>query len=161
MAYRITCVCLGNICRSPMAEVVIREHVEVAGLAERVEVDSAGTGAWHVGNDADARARATLEGAGYTFAHTARQFEPEWLGSSDLILAMDRENFANLVNLADTYSEDPARIRLLRSFDPAAPPQAEVPDPYYGGASGFAEVLAMIERSAAGVVDHVRSELNL
>jgi protein-tyrosine phosphatase len=159
MAYRITCVCLGNICRSPMAEVVLRERFAAAGLAGTVAVDSAGTGRWHVGSDADRRARATLEDAGYSFSHSARQFEPDWLTGSNLILAMDQANLTDLVNLAATYSVDREHIRLLRSFDPSSPPGAEVPDPYYGGPSGFGEVLAMIERAADGVVVHVTAEL--
>ena len=159
MVYRITCVCLGNICRSPMAEVVIRHEIESAGLADRVIVESAGTGHWHVGHDADPRARLTLESAGYTFEHAARQFEPQWFSDSDLILAMDSENLTNLQNLAETYGETAPDIRLLRSFDPTAETNAEVPDPYYGGEEGFTEVLHMVQRAATGVVDSVSAEL--
>ena len=159
MGYCITCVCLGNICRSPMAEVVIKNRLTTEGLADRVAVASAGTGHWHVGHDADPRARHALESAGYTFAHSARQFEPGWFSTSNLILAMDRENLTNLRNLAATYNEDPSHIRLLRSFDPTAPADAEVPDPYYGGEDGFTDVLHMVERAANGVVDSVAAQL--
>jgi protein-tyrosine phosphatase len=158
MAYRITCVCLGNICRSPIAEVVIRDRLETAGLTSAV-IDSAGTGHWHVGRDADPRTRRALESVGYRFSHSARQFAAEWLDRTDLVLAMDLMNLADLHRLAATRGSDPDRIQLLRSFDPEAPPGAEVPDPYYGGPSGFAEVLAMVERCADGVVAHVRTAL--
>ncbi len=157
MAYRITCVCLGNICRSPMAEAVLRERFAAAGLD--VEVDSAGTGAWHVGNDADPRALATLAAAGYDLSHSARRFEPEWLEGSQLVLAMDRDNYEALLALADRHDVPAEHVRLLRSFDPGAAPTAEVPDPYYGGRDGFTDVLRLIEQAADGVVDHVRAEL--
>lgn len=157
--YRITCVCLGNICRSPMAEAVLRRHVQHAGLAGQVEVDSAGTAGYHVGDDADRRALATLLGAGYDLAHRARKFDADWFDQSHLILAMDQSNYADLLDLAREVGADTGHVRLLRSFDPTADPGAEVPDPYYGGADGFREVLAMIERAGAGVVDHVRSHL--
>ena len=159
MVYRITCVCLGNICRSPMAEVVLRDRLESAGLGDLVTVDSAGTGGWHVGRDADSRARQTLEEAGYDFHHSARQFQPDWLDEADLVLAMDLANLTDLQNLAETYDREAEHITLFRSFDPAAPADAEVPDPYYGGAEGFVTVLAMVQRAAAGVVDHVSSQI--
>ena len=160
VAYLITCVCLGNICRSPMAEAVLRRRFDEAGLGDDVVVDSAGTGAWHVGDDADPRALATLSEAGYDLAHAARRFESEWLERSHLILAMDRANFEALLELAERHDVAPEHVRLLRSFDPTAGPDAEVPDPYYGGADGFVRVLEMIERAAEGVVAQVRTELS-
>ncbi len=160
MTYRITCVCLGNICRSPMAEAVLRQRLESAGLAHDVVVDSAGTGGLHAGDDADPRARATLTAAGYDLSHSARRFEPGWLESSHLILAMDTDNYDALLELAERHDMPADHIRLLRSFDPAAAPGAEVPDPYYGGADGFDDVLAMIERAADGVLAHVRAGLS-
>jgi protein-tyrosine phosphatase len=143
-----------------MAEVVLRDRLETAGLDEVVIVDSAGTGGWHVGNDADARARQTLEAAGYDFRHSARQFQPDWLDEADLVLAMDLANLTDLQNLAETYDREVEHIELFRSFDPAAPADAEVPDPHYGGAEGFASVLAMVERAADGVVEHVAAQLS-
>lgn len=160
MSYLITCVCLGNICRSPMAEAVLRRRFGHAGLSRDVVVDSAGTGAWHVGEGADPRALTTLQAAGYDLSHSARRFEPEWLERSQLILAMDRDNYDALVALAERHDVVPEHVRLLRSFDPSAAPGAEVPDPYYGGADGFADVLAMIERAAQGVVAHVTADLH-
>ncbi len=156
----ITCVCLGNICRSPMAEAVLRQRFDDAGLGDDVTVDSAGTGAWHVGEDADRRALATLREAGYDLSHAARRFEPEWLERSHLILAMDRDNYEALLALAERHDVPAEHIRLMRSFDPTAAPDAEVPDPYYGGADGFSEVLAMLQRAGDGVVAHVTEQLH-
>ncbi len=142
-----------------MAEVVLRDRLKTADLDDRVTVDSAGTGGWHIARDADSRARETLEEAGYDFHHSARQFQPDWLDEADLILAMDLANLTDLHNLAETYGREADHIALFRSFDPVAPADAEVPDPYYGGAEGFVTVLAMVERAAAGVVDHVSSQM--
>lgn len=160
MPYRITCVCLGNICRSPMAEAVLRDRIEAAGLSDAVEVDSAGTGHFHIGHDADPRALATLKSAGYDLRHAARQFEAHWLERSDLILAMDSANLAALRTVAQHHGVAADHVRLFRSFDPEAEPDAEVPDPYYGGDEGFLDVLHLIERASDGIVGHVRQELN-
>lgn len=141
-----------------MAEAVLSARFDEAGLDDEVMVDSAGTSGWHIGDDADARARATLADAGYTLDHSGRRFEPEWFETSDLVLAMDADNYAELVESAERYGAAWDHVRLLRSFDPTAPPEAEVPDPYYGGRDGFREVLSMIERAADGVVDFVRAE---
>ena len=104
MSYRITAVCLGNICRSPMAEAVIRARVEDAGLADHVLVDSAGTDGWHIGEDADPRALQTLRAAGYDLAHSGRQITTEWFiepGHPDLLLTMDASNNATVTGLAN------------------------------------------------------------
>lgn len=153
---RIVIVCLGNICRSPMAAAVLRHWVHAAGLADQVEVGSAGTGGWHVGGPADERAAATLRRHGYDDSHVARQFVRHDFADADLILGADASNVADLRALARTPDEA-AKIRLLRSFDPEAPDGAEVPDPYYGGERGFDEVLAQIEAACTGVVDALRA----
>jgi protein-tyrosine phosphatase len=147
-------VCSGNICRSPIAEKVFAREVEEAGLAARVRVTSAGTGGWHVGGPADERAAALLVAHGYPDTHTARQVDDELL-RADLLVALDRGHLRALRRVA----RDPDRVRLLRSFDPDAPPGAEVPDPYYGGPEGFTEVLAMIRAAVPGLLEHVRSRL--
>jgi protein-tyrosine phosphatase len=147
--YRICVVCLGNICRSPMAEVVLRDELAAAGLAGKVDVESAGTGDWHVGEAMDAGASAELSRRGYDGSgHEARQIQPSWLADYDLLLAMDRSNLAGLQRMATGDSELAGRIRLLRSFDPAAPRQAEVPDPYNGGPEEYAQVFDLIEPAA-------------
>ncbi|UQS22739.1 low molecular weight phosphotyrosine protein phosphatase [Amycolatopsis thermalba] len=147
-------VCSGNICRSPMAAIVFRAHLERAGLADRVRVTSAGTGPWHVGEPADPRARDTLREAGYRGKHVAAQVDSDHL-AADLLLAADRGHLRELRRMVD----DPARVRLLRSFDPEAPDGAEVPDPYYGGDDGFPEVLAMVERTVPALLDWAKARL--
>ena len=138
-------VCLGNICRSPVADVVLSARIGETGLSGAVEVVSAGTGDWHVGDPMDRRSAATLTGAGYDATrHRAQQVAASWFGECDLVLAMDSTNLADLRALAGP-SPDPARLRLFREFDPVAR-GADVPDPYYGGPDGFADVLAMVER---------------
>ena len=156
--YRITVVCLGNICRSPIGEAVLRARLADAGLADRVTVDSAGTGDWHIGHPADPRALATLDEAGYPHDHVARQIGPHWMDDIDLLLAMDEANYRDLQRMLPANGSGP-ELRMMRSFDPAlagiAEPSADlaVPDPYYGGPEGFAEVLQMIEKAADGLVD--------
>lgn len=143
--YRVAVVCLGNICRSPMAHVVLSERVEAAGLTDRVEVVSAGTADWHVGKSMDDRAAATLTAAGYDATrHRAQQYVATWRDELDLVLVMDESN------LADVGGQDD-RVRLFRTFDPVDP-GSEVPDPYYGGDEGFQEVLAMVERTSDRLV---------
>lgn len=154
-SYRLTFVCLGNICRSPMAEAVMRRRLDDAGLARRVVVDSAGTGDWHLGDDADRRAKAALASRGYELAHTARQFQASWFPERDLVVAMDDDNRRDLHRLA-RQSADRKKIHLLRSFDPAAT-ELDVPDPYYGDARGFVHVLDIIETACDGLLAHLRS----
>lgn len=138
-------VCLGNICRSPMAHVVLEERLTDAGLADRVVVTSSGTGGWHVGDPMDRRAAAALTAAGYDASrHRARQWAAADADDADLVLAMDHQNLADLGGRSE-------RVRLFRDFDPVEP-GGDVPDPYYGGHSGFEEVLAMVERTAAALV---------
>nr|WP_042192209.1 low molecular weight protein-tyrosine-phosphatase [Kibdelosporangium sp. MJ126-NF4]CEL18883.1 Low molecular weight protein tyrosine phosphatase [Kibdelosporangium sp. MJ126-NF4]CTQ95313.1 Low molecular weight protein tyrosine phosphatase (EC 3.1.3.48) [Kibdelosporangium sp. MJ126-NF4] len=146
-------VCTGNICRSPMAAIVVREHLHREGLDE-VKVTSAGTGSWHVGDAADHRAQKVLLDYGYPTAHVAAQVGPEHL-DADLLLAMDAGHARDLRAMVD----DPSRIRLLRSFDPNATGDLDVPDPYYGGSDGFHLVLGMIQAATPGVVEWVKGEL--
>jgi protein-tyrosine phosphatase len=152
MPYRVTFVCTGNICRSPMAEHIFRRHAEDEGLD--VEVDSSGTGHWHIGDSADERTVATLRRAGYRSAHRARQFEAGWFDRYDLIVALDHGHRTDLLDLA---LDDTARgkVRLLREFDPDAC-DLDVADPYYGRNSAFEEVREQIEAAVPGLLDHVR-----
>lgn len=162
--YRIIVACLGNICRSPIAEAVLADRLARAGLSDRVTVESAGTSGWHVGSNADPRAQATMTNAGYTHHHSARQFDPDWLTSGDLVLGMDQDNVEDLRALSPDGDAEGV-VRIFRSFDPQLmhlpedDPALAVPDPYYGDAEGFTEVLEMIEQAADGIVDHVRLEL--
>ncbi len=147
--YRVELVCLGNICRSPTAHVVLEERLADAGLSGVVAVASSGTGNWHVGNPMDPRAAATLTAAGYDASrHRARHWDPD--AGADLVLAMDDANLADLGGRSE-------RVRKFRDVDPDAP-GSDVPDPYYGGDDGFEEVLAMVERTASALVDALRRE---
>jgi protein-tyrosine phosphatase len=154
--YRICVVCLGNICRSPMGERVLAAELAQAGLAGKVVVDSAGTGDWHLGEPMDARARAELARRGHDGdGHEARQIQPDWLDDYDLLLAMDRSNLANLRAMARGRPDLAGRIALLRAFDPDAPRDAEVPDPYYGDPEDYAEVFDLVDAAAKSLVDHL------
>lgn len=161
--YRVSMVCLGNICRSPMAAAVLATRLHDHGLADRVTVDSSGTGSWHVGEPADPRARAALAHRGYDgSAHRARQFRPDWFDDRDLILAMDHDNVRTLRRLAPDASAA-ERVMLLRSFDPelGQADAAVVPDPYYGDERDFEIGLDIIERSVEGLVAELRAHLDL
>ncbi len=135
-----------------MAEVVVRRVLEDHGLGDEVVVDSAGTGGWHAGMPMDERALRTLSDEGYDGSlHRARQFDEAWFAERDLVLAMDLDNLRALRRIAPPGAD----VRLFRSFDPAAPEEAEVPDPYYGGIDGFREVLRMVEAAAEGLAKHL------
>ena len=142
-------VCLGNICRSPMAAAVLRAGAAAAGI--EVVVDSAGTDVWYVGEPADARAQAVLRERGYDDGHGARQFEVADFDRADLVVAMDGDN-ARVLRLLAPGPDAAAKIRLLRSFDPDAPPGAEVPDPFHASASDFDRCLTLIEAACRGFV---------
>ncbi|MEW2137406.1 low molecular weight protein-tyrosine-phosphatase [Streptomyces sp. NPDC005409] len=157
--YRVCFVCTGNICRSPMAESVFRTHVARAGLDTLVEVESAGTGGWHEGDGADPRAVSVLEAAGYVQDHRARQFRSSWFARLDLVIALDAGHLRDLRALAPT-PQDAAKVRLLRSYDPAAATaQTDVPDPYYGPLAGFESCLALVEAASPGLLDAVREAM--
>jgi protein-tyrosine phosphatase len=149
--YAIALVCLGNICRSPMAHVVLESRLADAGLDDRVVVHSGGTGDWHVGKPMDRRAAATLDHAGYDPSrHRARQYDDTWPAAHDLVLAMDETNLDDLGGRAE-------RVGLFRDVDPEG--TGEVPDPYYGGADGFEQVLEMVERTSDALVAAVSDAL--
>ena len=162
--YRVTVVCTGNICRSPMGEFVLRERFEQAGLGDTVVVDSAGTHSWEVGSPADPRTLAVLARNGHEdFGgrdHVARRFEASWLPEVDLVLAADAGHLRELTGLART-EEQRARIRLFRSFDPDAERDGglDMDDPWYGDDSSFDQTYAEVVAAADGVVEHVRREL--
>ena len=139
--YRVITVCAGNICRSPIAEAVLERAFSQAGLD--VEVSSAGTGDWHVGDDANPRALSVLRENGYDLEHEARQFDPDWFEHADLVLALDAQNLTDLRWLAQRHGVAHDHVRLLRSFDPAladrAPddPELEVPRSLLRSGPGF------------------------
>ena len=134
-------VCLGNICRSPLAEGVFRELATELGVEERFHIDSAGTGAYHAGEAPDPRSVAVARKHGINLTGLARQVTPHDLRDFDWVVAMDATNHRSLERLPGT-----ARLVMMRDFDPEAP-GADVPDPYYGGPGGFDEVFSIVERS--------------
>ena len=151
---RLLMVCLGNICRSPTAEAAVREAAREEGID--VEVASAGTGSWHVGAPPDERMRAAGADVGLTLEGAAAQVTREDIAAADLVLAMDRSNYEDLLALAPEQAD---RIRMFREFeDPSFGPDDApgVPDPYYGGPDGFAEVVRIVQRSARGLVQAIR-----
>ena len=155
---RVCFVCSGNICHSPTAEVTLRRQAADAGLSDLVSADSAGVGDWHVGQEMDRRSRATLDSAGYSpGAHRAKQFSAADFAERDIVVALDSGHASALRELADD-AEDPvaarASIVLLRAFDPelVAGEDPDVGDPYYGGASGFTDVLEQVSRSTAALL---------
>ncbi len=163
---RVTAVCLGNICRSPIAEAVLRDRIEQAGLSDLVIVDSAGTGDWHIGHDADPRSQAILAQNGYSLTHSARQITSSWMAELDIILVMDESNYTNVQALIRESGHGP-ELYMMRSFDPELThlgelhPELNVPDPYYHREDGFALVLEMIERAADAFVAGLPDRVNL
>lgn len=151
----VSFVCMGNICRSPTAEAVMRNLVREAGLEHAIAVDSAGTGAWHIGEERDSRSQAVAKQRGMPITGVARQFVRADFDRFDLVLALDEDNLRDLHRLAPS-EEARARIHLLREFDPGAPPDAEVPDPYYGGPDGFHQVFDICLSACRGLLEHLR-----
>jgi protein-tyrosine phosphatase len=153
--FAVSFVCMGNICRSPTAEAIMRHLVREAGLDGALAVDSAGTGAWHVGEERDRRSRAVAKKRGMPITGPARQFTRSDFDRFDLVLALDEENARHLRQLAPT-DEARAKVRLLREFDASAAPGAEVPDPYYGGPEGFELVFDICLAACRGLLDHLQ-----
>jgi len=153
---RILFVCSGNICRSPTAEGVMRRLLDDEGLADRVHVESAGTGGWHIGEPPDERATLAARRRGITLAGAAQQVRPADFRRFDLLIAMDRGNLRELLAIAPD-EEAAERVRLLREFDPAASGDLDVPDPYYGGERGFEIVLYMVDAACRGLLDELRA----
>jgi protein-tyrosine phosphatase len=145
---RILFVCMGNICRSPTAEGVMRHLVRQRGLEGEIEVQSAGTGGWHAGNPPDSRSADAARARGITLEGSARQVTPDDFEEFDLLVAMDRENLAGLRAIAPAGTEHKLRMLLAGGRD--------VPDPYYGGARGFEEVLDLVEAGCAELLDELQ-----
>jgi low molecular weight protein-tyrosine phosphatase len=162
---RLLFVCLGNICRSPTAEGVMRALVREAGLEESIKLDSAGTGSWHVGSPPDPRAVAAAGAREISLEGVARRVRRNDFEEFDLVLAMDSSNMRELRRLAPS-PQTRAKVRLLREFDPASRAYApegsaqddlDVPDPYYGASGGFEEVLDLVQAACAGLLAQIRA----
>ena len=166
MVYRVMTVCTGNICRSPIAEAVLRDRFEAAGLTDRVVVDSGGISSEEAGNPIDPRAARVLREAGYAVpTGTAHQVTRGDIGDHDLLLPMTAQHARRLRTQAPTEA-DAAKVRMYRSFDPAAPSletvdesALDVEDPWYGGHDDFVATLEQVEAAADAIVEHVRTQL--
>lgn len=155
---RLLFVCLGNICRSPLAEAVMRHLIEVRHLQDRISVASAGTGAWHVGEPPDARMREVAAERGISMdGQAARQLKATDLERYTHIFAMDKSNLHDILYL-DPHDRHGHKMRLFREFDPL-PGDYQVPDPYYGGPSGFETVYGIVERTSAAILDRLQHSL--
>ena len=152
--FRIVFICTGNICRSPAAENIFREHARRAGVLPSLAIDSAGTGDWHEGEDPDPRSVAALRDAGYPAEGTARGLRAREFLQHDLFVCMDRSHRREVI--ARGAPEE--KVVLIREFDPDRG-NDDVPDPYYGGSAGFTEMIAMLEAAMAGMMVRVREEL--
>jgi protein-tyrosine phosphatase len=155
---RVLFVCMGNICRSPTAEGVMRGLVAEAGLSDRIAIDSAGTGGWHAGAAPDARATSAAAGRGIRLTGAARQVRLADFDDFDLLVALDADNARDLRRLAPDDASA-AKVRLLREFDRAAGDDLDVPDPYYGASDGFGHVLDLVEAACRGLLDELRERV--
>ncbi|PEN13620.1 protein tyrosine phosphatase [Longibacter salinarum] len=157
---RIQFVCLGNICRSPLAEVVFRDKVEEKGLKEKFDIESSGTGDWHVGEGADSRMRQTADEFGHSLEdHRAQQFQAADLEAYDHVFVMDKSNL-NDVLYFDEEDRHSGKVRLFREFDPN-PGDYQVPDPYYGGDEGFKNVYDIVSRTSEVILERLIAEYDL
>lgn len=153
--FAISFVCLGNICRSPMAHVVMQSKLSASELSDQVRLTSSGTGTWHIGEPIDPRAGSILARQGYDSSqHRARNFNRDWFIDHDLILAMDASNYADILDLAPSVAEH-NKVRMFREFDPLAEGDLDVPDPWFGGDDGFETVLAMVERTVDNLLEQL------
>lgn len=152
-SFRVLFVCLGNICRSPLAEGVFQSLVQERGIEKRYSVDSAGTGAWHAGESPDRRSVEVARRNGVSLTGRARQIEEADFEDFDYVIAMDRQNLLELRELAQSQQGE-AHLHLLREFDPD-PGDGQVPDPYYGGPDGFELMYVMVSRACESLLDHL------
>ena len=156
---RVLFVCLGNICRSPTAEGVFRKLVEQEGLLELIEIDSAGTHAYHIGEAPDARAQQAAARRGIDLSQLrGRKATASDIEAFDYVLAMDRDNYENLLAISPDHLS--SRVRLFLEYA-SNRPEDEVPDPYFGGSGGFERVLDMVEEAAEGLLADIRRQHNL
>ncbi len=149
-------VCLGNICRSPLAQGVFEALVKKEGLGNRIIISSAGTSHWHVGSPPDARMQQTARSHGIQLNSRGRQFQAADFKRMDLVLAMDHSNLSILQEMPPGTDD---KLFLFRSFDPENNGDLEVPDPYYGGDQGFENVYQMVARTCPKVLDHLKTQL--
>lgn len=157
---KILFVCLGNICRSPMAEGLFLKHVREAGLDDAIEVDSAGTSGWHIGELADPRMRETATKYGIELVSRSRKLVEADYSTFDYIIVMDKQNIKDAEDLMSLVEAPKAKIELMREFDDIDVGQ-DVPDPYFGGKQGFEHVYSMLDRSSKSFLEFLKAEYQL
>jgi len=157
---KVCFVCLGNICRSPTAEAVMKHLVRQAGLERAIHIESAGTGDWHVGETRDRRSLATGEARGIPLSGRAQQFTAADFARFDHVVAMDSSNRDDLLKMAPDAAAR-AKVTMLRAHEDAGGEPADVPDPYYGGSRGFEDVFDICQASCAGFLARLRREHRL
>ncbi len=153
---KVCFVCLGNICRSPLAGGLFEDLIREEELDHQIESHSAGTGHWHVGKSPDPRMMATARSKGFHLKNSAKQFKAQDFSRFDLVLAMDESNFSDLEQLGSSINLD-GKLRLFRSFDPKHNGQMDVPDPYYGGDAGFEKVFDIVHRTCPEVLSYIKT----
>lgn len=157
MKQSVLFVCLGNICRSPTAEGILRHYVADRGLTDKIDIDSAGTGAWHQGEPPDQRMTAAAKRKGFILSGKARKVTSKDFQKFDFILAMDQSNLDSLESFQPESSR--AKLHLFRAFDPV-PDGLDTPDPYYGGQAGFDEVVQIVDRTCQALLDYLEKPFN-
>ena len=155
---KVLFVCLGNICRSPLAEGIFRQRVEERGLSEYFLIDSCGTASYHIGETPDERSMANAEKNGVKYTHRGRQFKKDDFKRFDYIFPMDASNKMNIMEFHP--GEAKATVEMMRAYD-STQSGADVPDPYYGGEQGFQNVFDILDESVNNLLDHLVKEHQL
>lgn len=157
---RVLFVCLGNICRSPMAEGIFKHLVEQEGLSDQFEIDSAGTAGYHVGETPDERSIKTARRYGLTLDSIVRQLQARDFDRFDYIIGMDHSNYRNILSLVEAHDERRNKVHMMLSFDKDAEAE-EVEDPWYGGMQGFEDMYHILTQANQAFLDHLRKEHQL
>lgn len=155
MTIRVAMVCMGNICRSPMAEHVLRGKAKSAGLD--IEVVSGGTGGWHAGESAHPRTQKVLHENGFTSDHKAKQISPSWFDEFDYLIVMDKTNLIDIKEFIRN-EKDLKKVSLLRDYDSNSPKGSEVPDPYYSDYGAYLEVFQMVDAACDGFIEYLKTK---
>ena len=161
MYKKILFVCLGNICRSPLAEAIFKKQLETRGLSEKYVSDSCGTSSQHIGDRPDPRTIRNARHHNVEINHIGRQLQVTDFSGFDLILTMDRSNLQNTLDLASKATGKKAEIKMIRSFDPESLGSQDVPDPWYGNEEGFEEIYQILSRTCHSLIDFLEKQVEV